>query len=224
MEITANEKIEHVDQTKVLVYGAAGSGKTTLVKTLVPLGKVLLLSAESGLLSIRGVSGVDVVKISTVQDLREAYAFLAMGGHEYKWTALDSISEIAEVVLADAKTTSKDPRQAYGAVLDETVRISKAFRDLPISVYFSCKEELTKSETGALLYSPGFPGSKLGIAIPYLFDLVLRAIVKKDDAGKTTYLLQAKPDGAAIAKDRSGALDDTEPADLGAIVARIKAT
>jgi len=35
---------------KMLVYGAAGSGKTTLVKTL---PNVIVLSAEGGLLSIQ---------------------------------------------------------------------------------------------------------------------------------------------------------------------------
>lgn len=221
LEIIPNERIEHADASKILVYGASGAGKTTLVKTLVPMGKVLLLSAEAGLLSIRGVTGIDVVKISTVADLREAYAHLAKSDHGYKWVALDSISEIAEVVLADAKATAKDPRQAYGTVLDECVRISRAFRDLPISVYFSCKEELTKSESGALLYAPGFPGAKLGIAIPYLFDLVLRLQVKSDE-GKRVRFLQAQPDGMSVAKDRSGKLADVEPADLGAIVGKMK--
>lgn len=221
MQITPNEKIEHADASKILVYGASGAGKTTLIKTLVPLGKVLLLSAEAGLLSIRGVSGIDVATISSVQDLREAFSLLAKKDHSYSWVALDSISEIAEVVLTDAKEKAKDPRQAYGAVLEEVVRISRAFRDLPISVLFLAKEELTKSESGALLYSPGFPGTKLGVAIPYMFDIVARLVIATSE-GKRVRFLQTQPDGTSVAKDRSSKLSDAEPADLAAIVGKMK--
>ena len=53
---------------KLLVYGAAGAGKTTLVKTL---PNVIVLSAEGGLLSIQDAD-LPYIEITSMDDLREA--------------------------------------------------------------------------------------------------------------------------------------------------------
>ncbi len=231
MEIVPNEKIEHADASKILAYGPSGSGKTKMIETLVPLGKVLVLDAEGGLLSIRGVKGIDVARILSVADLREAYSFLSKGGHDYKWVALDSISEISEMILVEAKGKiaervaggeKVDARQAYFMVLEDTVRICKAFRDLPMSLYFSCKQSVEKDESGSLAYTLGFPGNKLHTAIPYLFDTIFRMHVEKSENGEPRHLVQTRKDGASEAKSRGGKLNMFEPADLAAIVAKMK--
>ena len=114
---------------KVLVYGQAGAGKTSLVKTL---PKPIVLSAEGGLLSIQDAD-LPYIEISDMATLQEAYKWLA-GSEEakqYQSVALDSISEIAEVVLNAEKKATKDPRQAYGAMQEQMADIIRAFRDLP---------------------------------------------------------------------------------------------
>lgn len=214
-------------EPKILVYGASGTGKTTLIASLT--GKILILSAESGLLSLGGADlDADVVEVQTMDALRAAYQELRAGDHGYAWVVLDSVSEIAEVVLSSEKAKTKDPRQAYGALQDEMVKIMRAFRDLSCGVYFSAKLNATKDEaTGRVSYGIGMPGSKLGEAIPYLFDEVFRLIVIDEDDGNggkvaNRYLLTST-DGKSVAKDRSGRLDALEVADLGAIDAKIKA-
>ena len=98
--------------TNIMCYAPAGYGKTWLIQTLKEFNP-LILSAESGLLSIKG-SGLDYVFISSVEDLAEAYKFLmSEDGKKYKAVALDSVSEIAEVCLAAEKAKSKDARLAY---------------------------------------------------------------------------------------------------------------
>lgn len=211
---------------KILVYGGSGTGKTTLIASL--SGRILILSAESGLLSLSGADlDADVIEVSTLDSLRAVYQELRSDAHGYDWVVLDSVTEIAEVVLSAEKAKTKDPRQAYGALQDEMVKIMRAFRDLACGVYFSAKLNASKDEaTGRISYGIGMPGSKLGESIPYLFDEVFRLIVIDEDNGKggkvpTRYLLTST-DGKSVAKDRSGRLDALEAADLGAVVAKIK--
>lgn len=214
---------------KVLVYGDSGIGKTALIGSLP--GKVLIVSAESGLLSLSFAADdgrFDVVEVVTVDDLINVHKHLTSKGHGYDWVCLDSISEIAEVVLTAEKKKVTDPRQAYGAVIERVTAAMRAFRDLPIGVYFSAKLAKVKDDsTGRITYGISMPGAKLGDAVPYLFDEVFRliAVDEVDPEGKRAAVryLQTSGDARSIAKDRSGALDPLEPADLGAVVAKMAA-
>jgi phage nucleotide-binding protein len=206
---------------KVLVYGQAGAGKTSLIKTL---PSPIVLSAEGGLLSIKDAD-LPYIEISDMDTLKEAYAWLT-GSDEakaYKSVALDSISEIAEVVLNAEKKAAKDPRQAYGAMQEQMADIIRAFRDLPgRHVYMSAKLEKTQDELGRVLYAPSMPGNKTGQALPYFFDEVLALRVEKDSEGVTQRALMCDSDGLWLARDRSGKLEAWEAPDLGAIIAKIQ--
>lgn len=211
---------------KILVYGASGAGKTTLIPSL---PNPIVLSAEAGLLSIRG-SDIPYIEITDIESLYEAFEWIN-GSDEakvFESIALDSISEIAEVVLsAEKKRTTDngklvDPRQAYGATQDKVIDLCRAFRDLPgRHVYMSAKVERAQDDMGRLLYNPSMPGNKLGQAIPYLFDEVLALRAEADGNGNITRMLQTSTDGVWNAKDRSGRLDMWEPADLGAVIRKV---
>ena len=205
----------------IVVYGQAGAGKTSLIKTLP--GRVLVVSAEAGLLSLRGFDA-DVAEVATVDDLRAVHGVLAKGGHNYDWVAVDSLSEIAELVLAAEKAKTPDPRKAYGTLVDNMMAVCRAFRELPINVYMSAKAERVKDEgTGRLMEVLSMPGAKLSNQIPYLFDEIFRLAVGKDrDSGEIIRMLQTAPEPTSDAKDRSGRLEQYEPADLGAVVSKIK--
>lgn len=156
--------------------------------------------------------------------LQEAYRWLTSSAeaNDFMSVALDSISEIAEVCLNTEKKASKDPRQAYGAMQEQMTDIIRAFRDLPGKhVYMSAKLEKSQDEMGRMLYSPSMPGNKTGQALPYFFDEVLALRVEKDAEGNTQRALMCDSDGLWVAKDRSGKLAAWEPADLGAIIAKI---
>lgn len=206
---------------KVLVYGQAGAGKTSLVKTL---PNPIVLSAEGGLLSIQDAD-LPYIEISDMDTLKEAYAWLTSSDEakRYQSVALDSISEIAEVVLNAEKKATKDPRQAYGAMQEQMADIIRAFRDLPgRHVYMSAKLEKTQDEMGRVLYAPSMPGNKTGQALPYFFDEVLALRVEKDGEGVTQRALMCDSDGLWLAKDRSGKLEAWEAPDLGAIIAKMQ--
>lgn len=205
---------------KVLVYGAAGAGKTSLIKTL---PNPIILSAEGGLLSLQGTE-IPYIEISNMGDLGDAYQWVTSSDEAKTFTsvALDSISEIAEVVLSAEKKTAKDPRQAYGAMQDQMTDLIRAFRDISGKhVYFSAKMEKAQDEMGRIMYYPSMPGNKTGQQLPYFFDEVLALRVEKDADGVSQRALMCEPDGLWTAKDRSGRLDPWEVPDLGAIIKKI---
>lgn len=226
MEIKSIKDATRTQGVKICVYGFAGAGKTRLLATLP--GKGLVASAEAGLLSISSVEAagqVDVAEVTSLDDLRDVYRLLSQPAHGYAWAALDSISEIAEVVLASEKKKTKDPRQAYGALIDEMGSIMRGFRDLPgIDLYFSAKAERVKDdESGRVQVQLMLPGAKLAQSIPYLFDEVFHLVVLEDKStGEVTRWLQTRRDARSDCKDRSGKLEPFEPADLGAVIAKIK--
>ena len=205
---------------KMLVYGQAGAGKTSLIPSL---PTPIVLSAEGGLLSIADAD-VPFIEVTDMDTLNEAYSWLSSSAEaaQYQSVALDSISEIAEVVLSAEKKKTKDPRQAYGALQEIMGDMIRAFRDLPGKhVYFSAKLEKTQDETGRILYAPSMPGNKLGQGLPFFFDEVLALRVERDADGNTQRALMCDSDGLWLAKDRSGKLDGWEAPDLGEIIRKI---
>jgi phage nucleotide-binding protein len=208
------------DGVKLLVYGQAGAGKTSLIPTL---PNPITLSAEAGLLSIASAD-LPYIEITSMADLRDALEW--MGSEEargFQSVALDSISEIAEVVLNAEKKATKDPRQAYGAMQEQMTDIIRAFRDLPGKhVYMSAKLEKQTDEMGRLLYSPSMPGNKTGQALPYFFDEVLALRIERDADGIAQRALMCDGDGLWLAKDRSGRLDQWEAPHLGAVIEKIQ--
>jgi phage nucleotide-binding protein len=195
---------------KVLVHGPAGVGKTRLCSTTG--GKPIILSAEGGLLSLSGFD-IDVIEISSMDDLKD---------EKYDWVCLDSISEIAEVVLETEKAKTNDPRKAYGEMQSSMMQIMRSFRDLDKNIYFSAKQDRVKDEiTGGLIYAPSAPGQKVGAAMPYLFDEVFALHSWKDENGEVQRALQTSKDAQYEAKDRSGKLEMIEMPHLGDIYAKI---
>lgn len=211
----------HQTGVKFLVFGMSGVGKTSLIPTL---PNPVILSAEGGLLSIAGAD-IPYIEIASMADLMEAYTWVTTSAEAtgFQSIALDSISEIAEVVLAEELKKSKDGRAAYGELNSKMMEVIRAFRDIPGKhVYFSSKCEKAQDEQGRMLYSPSMPGKTLSMQIPYAFDMVFALRADKDSEGNTQRALMTDTDGLWIAKNRAaGKLDPWEAPDLGAIIRKI---
>lgn len=210
----------HENGVKIVVYGMSGAGKTRLAATL---PDPIIISAESGLLSLSEFS-LPYIEVNSYQSLKDAYEWAASSKEaaQFQSIAIDSLSEIGEVVLTHEKKVNKDGRAAYGEMAVQIIEIVKCFRDLVgKNIYFSAKCEKQQDETGKILYSPSMPGSKLAQQIPYLVDEVFALRVEKDADGLTQRALMTDSDGLWLAKDRSGKLEQWEAPDLTAIINKI---
>lgn len=225
LEFTTASQQSAAQGVKMLVYGDSGMGKTVLCATM---PRPVLLSAESGVLSLAqknleklfGVNqpwvtyNMPIIQIRSVNDLSEAYDWLTRSAEAkgFDSICLDSLSEIAEQVLNNAKRQVKDPRQAYGELIEKMETSIRAYRDVQGKhVLMSAKMEPMKNElTGVVTYGPSMPGAKLGPKLPYFFDEVFRLGVSKDNAGTPFRFLQTQPDLQYTAKDRSGSLQPME--------------
>lgn len=221
-------KIQYTDDAKSFqgvkccVYGRSGTGKTRLAATG---PRPFIFSAENGLLSLRKVK-VPYSIIKTYKDLEEArdWALKSAEARNYDTLSLDSVSEIAEVLLADEKEKTKDPRKAYGELSGKVQDVLRDFRDMPQKhVLFIAKEE-AYDVNGMKTSRPSFPGQQLGQAMPYFFDEVFHLIQYQDQQTKEfAAALKCRTDQLSEAKDRSGALEPWEPANLTHIFNKIMA-
>ena len=204
---------------KALVYGMAGVGKTYMIKSL---PNPIVISAESGLLALTGTD-IPYIEVKTFMELQEAYQFIVSEhGAQFESIAIDSISEIGEIVLAHEKSINKDGRGAYGEMAVKIMEIMRSFRDIQgKNVMFIAKAEKSQDETGRMLYQPSMPGAKISQQLPYLVDLVMALRTEKDTEGTIQRALMCQTDGTWQAKDRSGKLAAWEAPDLSAIIAKI---
>lgn len=237
LNFTTAEQSSVAGGVKSLVYGPAGAGKTVLMATL-PNNPVLI-SAESGALSLRrsnlermfGVGNpaitynMPIIEIRSIQDLQDSWQWASSSAEAryFGSIGIDSLSEIAETVLNNAKRQVKDPRQAYGELIEKMETVVRYYRDIPGKhVCMAAKMEPMKDEyTGVVRFGPSMPGAKLGPKLPYFFDEVFRLDVNKTPQGEPYRFLQTQRDLQFEAKDRSGALAAVEYPHLGAVITKI---
>ena len=99
---------------------------------------------------------IPYIEVNDMASLKEAYEYVTSEDcNHFESIALDSISEIAEVVLAAEKKKAKDGRMAYGEMDTQMTEIIRAFRDIPNRhVYFTAKLEKQQDEMGRVMYFP----------------------------------------------------------------------
>tara|TARA_B100001287_G_scaffold133501_1_gene112397 strand:+ start:1465 stop:2172 length:708 start_codon:yes stop_codon:yes gene_type:complete len=209
---------------KILVYGASGAGKTTLCATAP--GKTLIISMEAGLLSIKDKDNVTAIEVKEASEIEEIAQLLESGKLDYDTVCLDSLTEMSEILLASEKARSKDPRRAYGEVIEVMTRTMRRFRDLKIHVIFVAKEDKIRDEqTGVFHHQPMMVGAKLPQQIPYFFDevLALRTFTEENEEGKKIInrWLQTTIGDNYTAKDRSGKLETFEEPNLTHVINKL---
>ena len=215
---------------KSIVYGESGAGKTMLCSTM---PAPILINAEGGVLSLTksnilrvhpegtwGVSyDIPVLTISSFAEIDDVLRWLqsSQEATQYASVYIDSLSELGEIVLAEAKKKNRDLRMAYSDTMVRVEKMVRDFRDLRGKhVTMACK--MTADENLKCL--PALPGSKLSKRLPYFFDEVFYIGVGESGGQQFRYL-RTKDDGKHVAKDRSGALAEIEPAHMGHVIAKI---
>ena len=205
---------------KGVVYGPAGWGKTVLCSTA---PTPLIISAEMGLLSLRGLD-VDYVEVHSIEEIGEAFLMIAEPETcQYETVCLDSVSDVAECMLAELKPQFTDKRQAYGEMADKMLKLLRALRNLShINVIVTAKARHIVSDIGVSSFVPSCPGQVLPEAIPYIFDLMMPIKIGKLEDGSTYRFLQTQPSLKWAAKDRSGLLDPVEEPNLAKLFYKIQ--
>lgn len=217
---------------KVLLHGFSGEGKTTQAKLLAQAGfKVIIISAESGLLSLKGEKNIAVIDISKDDNgntipphqrfdrLGEAYSFLAKGEHPYDTIILDSLTELNECLIDSLKhkyPNEKDKFKLYGDNSSIMTKMIKAFRDLKYNVVLIALSTVEKDDVGRRFINIDLVG-KIANGVPALFDEV---IYMYSDADRKRYFLCDKTD-KVMAKDRSGKLNAVEEPNLALLINKI---
>jgi len=218
MKLTTTKKA--ATHVKALVYGRSGVGKTTICATM---PNPVIISAESGTLSIMD-DDIPMIEVYSLGDLYEALEYLKKKKVKKMFDSicLDSITDIAETVLSDAKSEFKDARQAYGSTNDEMMKLIKKFRDLK-GYHVLMTAKVATNDDGE--HFPAMPGKKMTQDIGYFFDEVFALRVWEDDEeeeeSKRVRYLQTDISMYWDAKDRSGKLKFREKPDMKSIIKKI---
>lgn len=227
------QSTNEIDSQKIncVIYGLSGAGKTSLAKTLAGY-KPLIISAEGGLLSIRG-SGIDFLDLTRdgtalvprdkrADRIREVYQYLLTpeAREKYDTIVIDSLTEIGQCVQESVKKEFPNANQAlpmWGEYGNRMRDLVKAFRDLPgFNVVFISLSKISKDENGRRFSEFDIAGS-ISDKLPGFLDLVLYLRVNTDGLRE----LVCQPTDSILAKDRSGKLDKVEPANLGFLFNKI---
>lgn len=188
---------------KVLVYGLSGVGKTKLISTA---PKPVVISSEKKLISLKDYN-IPVILIENHMDLQLAYDFITgPKGKAFETVAIDSISDIAETILAYFQANPVDgnthPQAAYGEMAKELGPLLKKFRDIPGKHnYTIAKVKSTDDEyTSMTMFAPSLPGKVMPANIAYEFDYVFPMRIGETTKGTKYRYLQTQPCVQWVAK------------------------
>lgn len=133
---------------KVLLYGRAGTGKTTLAGTFP--GPILILDvSEHGTSSIADVEGAEVLSVKNFEDIEMAYWMLNSGDHPYSTVVIDSLTMVQQTILKQVmedKSASKMTQQLWGEVSGKLNNTILTYRDLPMHTVFICQDRTRKDD------------------------------------------------------------------------------
>lgn len=203
---------------KCLVYGRAKMGKTTLCATS---PNPIILSCEKGLLSLRKYQ-LPYIEISNFNDMVKAIEEIVNTKNSFETICIDSISEIMQLEIDRIKPGYKDKRQAFNEIFDTGNQFMRQLQQIPNkNVLILAQLDQFQDETGMQMFGPRFPGKALNGVAPYKFDETF-FLHKINIDGKEHRALRTQPTNTIDAGDRSGALEELEPANISQIFAKIR--
>jgi hypothetical protein len=198
---------------KAVLYGGPGLGKTPMLTTA---PNPVILFTEPGFLSVRHYNGPGCLATS-YKDIREFWQW-AIGSQEarqFQTKCVDSLSQMAEIILNEELPKHKDGRKAYGEMSQKVMEILNWIYYAPNFHSFMLAKEMSQEKESGQQARPYFPGQDLNIKVPHLFDSVWRIELFKAPDGKVHKVIRTRESYSAFARDRSGNLNELEPPDIG---------
>lgn len=204
---------------KALAYGGPGTGKTPMINTA---PRPVLCVVEPGMLSMR-TSNVPAWEAYDVPRINEFFKWLFTSNEarNYDTVGVDSISQMAEIILTEELKRNKDGRKAYGEMSRAVMEIVNVLYYLPQKHVYLIGKQSTVDEGGIMRKKPYFPGQDLNVKIPHMYDEILH-IGMSQVAGmpKPVVAIRTAETFDIMARDRSGRLNELEPPDLSALFAK----
>jgi len=217
---------------KSIVFGGPGSGKTPLINTA---PRPVLLVTEPGMLSMRS-SNIPCFEAFTIPQIDEFFEWLSKSPEAKNFDTLgvDSMSNIAELKLADEIKKQKHGMKAYGEMSQYVMAKANLLYYLPQKhIVLICKQTQTENGKQTMIQDgtivtepimqkrPYFPGKELNTLIPHLYDNVMHlAEVSIPGVQKPQRALRTKEIPEVFSRDRLGNLNELEPADLSLLFAK----
>lgn len=207
----------------MLIYGDSGVGKTLLAGSsdaVVAMRPVLFLDVEAGVLTLRDkypeVMAVRVTSWSQIQSLyEELYTKNELG---IKTVVIDSLTEIQKFSMYNIMSNlvrgepERDPDvpglREWAKNIEQTRRLVRAFRDLPVNVIFTALARTDKDNKGIVTKKPYLSG-KVADEVAAFLDIVcylgVVPLSQEEGEGFRRLLLTTSTDKLR-AKDRTGLL------------------
>lgn len=140
-------------EMKLVLYGKAGTGKTTLAASF---PKPLLIDiSERGSDSVRDIKGLDVIRVRDWQELEMTYWYLKKNDPEYETVIVDTVSYAQELVMRhvlEEKGVSVDSgelgkwgsmtKRDWGTIASTLKTFLTNLRDLDMNVVFIAHDRI----------------------------------------------------------------------------------
>ena len=204
---------------KALAYGGPGTGKTPMVNSA---PRPVLCVVEPGMLSMRtsNVPAWEAYDSARIDEFFK-WLFTSAEAKNFDTVGIDSISQVAEIILTDELKKNKDGRKAYGEMSRRVMEIVNALYYLPQKHIYLIGKQSVVDENGIQRKKPYFPGQDLNVKIPHMYDEILHiGQVNMPGMPKPVVAIRTAETFDIMARDRSGRLAELEPPDLSALFAK----
>lgn len=198
--------------TNCVVYGSPGSGKTSLAATA---PAPLILDFERGAAaSVRAVGNPDarIVQVDSMEQVRNAYEYLASKRHDFKSVVIDPIGELQRLSLRTVVANYTSRRQYedlpsmtdWNKALHDLIKMVTAFRSLPIHCVITAHASIPEHEEDTV--KPLVSGRQFGPFLEGAMDLLAYLHLEEDSEGNPVRRLITDPTPTIRAKNRGGKL------------------
>ena len=144
LKSTANVGFEN--GVNILVYGGIGTQKTRMILTA---PNPVIFATEKGLISIRE-SNLPYNYLESESQIEEAilWAENSEEANQFDTFCIDSLTELAQIILEEQLPLHTNKMQAYGVTLLKTCAFTKRIKNLKHNTYFTAKESYDKDAQG----------------------------------------------------------------------------
>ncbi len=212
---------------RLLVYGEAGIGKTTLLGTA--QRPLLVVDFESGAdIRLIGMPQVEILRIYGMDELSEVLKWLYSSPQPYRTIAFDGLSLYTQAALREIlqKRERANPTwYEWGVLAGHMREVLIGFLRPNAHTVFTAllkKREETVKENGKDVRKLVWEGPDLPVRVREMIRSIvdLEAIMWKDKEGER-WLGFVSPQGIAELKDRSGKLSTKEEPDITKVIQKV---